>query len=89
MVAQTAEYQYGGMAGVCLYNLRKTFRHGGRRLLPGTVEVQQLMVSSKFHFLSYIYFLVFITKLLSVAFTFLMFLLNTCGYFAVRLYCYC
>ncbi|XP_071797205.1 unconventional myosin-XV-like isoform X2 [Asterias amurensis] len=43
MVAQTAEYQYGGMAGVCLYNLRKTFRHGGRRLMPGTVEVQQLM----------------------------------------------
>ncbi|XP_038064735.1 unconventional myosin-XV-like [Patiria miniata] len=43
MVAQTAEFQYGGMAGVCLFNLRKSFRHGGRRLLPGPEEVGNLL----------------------------------------------
>ncbi|XP_022092441.1 unconventional myosin-XV-like [Acanthaster planci] len=43
MVTQTAEFQYGGIAGVCLFNLRKTFRHGGRRLLPGPEEVENLL----------------------------------------------
>nr|XP_006818152.1 PREDICTED: unconventional myosin-XV-like [Saccoglossus kowalevskii] len=41
--ANDNERQFHGTAAVCLHNLRKTFKYGGRKHIPGALEVKAML----------------------------------------------